>query len=89
MSVSEAQLQNIADLILNNKEAIEEIRNRYRLRMFDRFRTASPAQREIINAIMDNEQAFWEEMYALLSSTGAVNEGDDKDQDTEEVIYAK
>jgi hypothetical protein len=84
MSVSETQLQNIAGLILNNDEAVEEIRNRYRLRMFDRFRTATPAQREIINAMMDNEQAFWEEFYSLLASIGTVNE-EDGDQDTETI----
>ena len=95
MSVSQAQLANLAQLILNNEEAVEEVRNRYRLRMFDRFRQASPAQREIINAIMDNEQAFWEEFRSLLVSEDVVNEEEEVDDrkiieiDGQQVVKAR
>ena len=73
MSVTPAQLEAYAAAVLNNP-AMEEVRNRVKLSLFDRFRTANHAEREIINAIMDNETLFYDELKNILDGAEVVNE---------------
>lgn len=74
MSLSDRQLQAFANVLLQDEEAVAAVRERVQLRLFDKFRKASPAEREIINAIMDNESLFWTELKIILGEGEVVND---------------
>ena len=74
MSLSPAALESFAASILNNEEALLEVRDRFQMKMLQKFRMAPPAEREQINAIMDNEKMFFDELKAILGAAEVVND---------------
>ena len=80
MSVSEAQLESLAAFVINH-EALPVLRERVQKVLFDRFRTASPEQREVINAIMDNETLFFDELKKVLNSMAGQDDVNDEVED--------
>lgn len=86
MSVSNQRLIEIGKYLFADPEAIEEIRTRFQLRMLKRFRGADKQKRRMINAIMDNEQAFWEEMKIILGQEEQTNiEGEEDDAQIDKI----
>ena len=68
------RLVNWAKTLIEDTECIEEVRNRFQLKMLDRFRAAPHDVRDEINHIMDNEQAFFEELQAICDEIINVND---------------
>lgn len=71
--VTDTRLQNWASALMENEECLAEVRDRFQLRMLDRFRGAPAAEREEINHIMDNEQAFFEELQSICDEIRNIN----------------
>ena len=67
MSISPAQMEHFAKFVMTH-EALPVFRERVQKTLFNRFRTANPEQREVINAIMDNETLFFKELTNVLNS---------------------
>ncbi len=72
--VTNARLQNWAATLMGDDECLQEVRDRFQLKMLDLFRAADAAKREEINHIMDNEKLFFEELAAICDEVGTVNE---------------
>jgi hypothetical protein len=66
MSVSQAQLDHFAKFVMTH-EAMPIFRERVQKGLFDRFRTATAPEREVINAIMDNETLFFDEVKKVMT----------------------
>ena len=62
-------------------EALPLVRERVQKTLFDRFRTSSPEQREVINAIMDNETLFFDELKSVLKSMAGQENVNDEVED--------
>jgi hypothetical protein len=75
--VNNTRLQNWAKALLDDEACVQEVRDRFQLKMLDRFRTSNKEVRDEINHIMDNEQAFFEELNAICDEIGEVNEVED------------
>lgn len=67
--MSTETMADFSRLVLDHP-AKEQVRTRVQLRLFERFRKASPEERDVINAIMDNEQLFWREIEAVVAEHG-------------------
>lgn len=78
MSTSPTQLKAFAELVLSH-DALLTVRERVQKRLFDRFRRATPAEREVINAIMDNENLFHEELKIVLNEFAAIEAVNDEE----------
>ena len=76
MSVSPAQLEHFAKFVMTH-EALPVFRERIQKGLFDRFRTANHAEREVINAIMDNESLFFNELKSVLNSMASKEDVND------------
>jgi len=72
-SISNERLLDYANSIINN-EAFEEVIMRVHDRMLGRFRTATAEQREQINAVMDADQAFFEELKKIQAELTDLDE---------------
>ena len=68
MSTSPERLADFATIVLGHPAAAG-VRERVQRRLFEKFRTATPVERDVINAIMDNESLFWRELEALKAET--------------------
>ena len=78
MSLSPAQLENYANSVLND-DAMQEVRDRVQLSLFKKFRVSNPEEREVINAIMDNENLFYDELRKILGAAEITNETESDD----------
>jgi len=67
VSTSPAQLEHFAKFVMTH-EALPVLRERVQKELFNRFRTASPVERDVINAIIDNESLFFNELTKVLNS---------------------
>jgi hypothetical protein len=76
--MSERQLTELARIILEHPE-IDNLRERIHHRMFNKFRTASPDEREVINYIMDNEKLFFGELKAIAAMNENIGDSDGQD----------
>lgn len=83
--VSDAQLQTWAQNLMADGECLQEVRDRFQMRMLAKFRKANPAEREMINAIMDNEVMFFDELKAIVAAAETVNEEPDDDSKDAEI----
>ena len=63
--VNQTRLENWASSLINDTDCMNEVRDRFQLRMLERFRSAEKDKRDEINYIMDNEAAFFEELQAI------------------------
>jgi len=84
MSVSKNQLQDFAKYVMEH-DALNEFRERVKMRCFEQFRSATPAMREELNAIMDAEQMFFEEINKVFNELL----GDIPVNDNEDTQHAK
>jgi hypothetical protein len=75
--VGNTRLQNWAKALIEDEVCMQEVRNRFQLRMLSRFRASTHEVRDEINHIMDNEQAFFEELTAICDEILDVNDGAD------------
>ena len=83
VSITPAQLQDYARVVLNH-DAMEEVRERVQKKLFDKFRVARPEEREVINAIMDNESLFFTELRTVLGEAEKAN-SDDNDEVVDDI----
>ena len=83
--VSDAQLQTWAKNLMADQECLQEVRDRFQMRMLAKFRKAAPAERELINAIMDNEVLFFDELKAIVAKAETVNDDPDEDSKGAEI----
>lgn len=81
MSGRQAQVEQLATLIMESP-ALPELRERVQRGLFDRFRGATHDEREIINAIMDNEALFFKELTLIYNK--AIEEKDVNDEEEKE-----
>ena len=82
MSVSPAQMEQFAKTILEH-DAVEAVRERIRMRLFNRFCTATPEEREVVNDLMAAENLFFAELKTILGEAdarGSVNDDEDEDK---------
>ena len=77
--LSKTRLQTWAKTLLDDEECLNEVRDRFQLRMLDIFRAANREKRDEINSIMDNEKLFFEELHAIVAEIGEVNVVDESD----------
>ena len=64
-SSKQAQIESLAAVIMGH-EGLEGLREQVQKKLFDCFRTSNPEEREVINAIMDNEALFFKEVDQIL-----------------------
>lgn len=72
--ISDARLQAWAGTLIGDEEALQAVKDRFHMRMLERFRSANAEQRDIINAIMDNSDAFFEELQAIVDDIEDIND---------------
>jgi hypothetical protein len=72
------QLQNWCKTLVDDEACMEEVRRRFQLRMLEKFRMADKEKREAINAIMDNEVMFFDELKMIAAEVGDINAGDEE-----------
>lgn len=77
--VSQTRLENWASSLINDEACLQEVRDRFQLKMLDRFRSSPAAMREEINHIMDNEAAFFEELQAICDEIRPVNQSEEEE----------
>ena len=80
MSTTPAQLENFAKTLLEH-DALDAVRERVRMRLFNRFCSGNPAEREVINDIMAAENLFFTELKTILGEAdaeGSVNDDNDE-----------
>lgn len=66
MSTSVDAKLDLAKTLLNHS-ALPAVREDVQRRLFNKFRTATPSEREVINYILDNEALFFKELSALVA----------------------
>ena len=81
MSTSNESMIDLANTIMNHP-ALEATRERVARRLFDKFRTSNPEERDLINTIMDNEHLFFNEIASIAS---AAKPDDPKDKEIEPI----
>ncbi|RKZ99723.1 MAG: hypothetical protein DRQ42_07140 [Gammaproteobacteria bacterium] len=81
MSTSKTQLLNLAKTVINHA-ALEAVLERVDKRHLSRFRTATPQVREEINACMDADIAFLQELKMIIAESETL-------PDDEEIIPVK
>ena len=69
MRVDKQTFDNWASQLVGMEACMEELKFRFQLRMLEKFRSASPEEREQINAIMDNYDLFMEELLIVAGNT--------------------
>ena len=82
MSVSPAQMEQFAKLMLEH-DAVEAVRERIRMRLFDRFCRSNAEEREVVNDLMAAENLFFTELKTILGEAdakGSVNDDEDEDK---------
>ena len=83
MSTTKAQLESFAKQLLEH-DALEAVRERVRMRLFNRFCTSNAEEREIVNDLMAAENLFFSELKSILGEAdaeGSVNDdGEDEDK---------
>ena len=79
MSASPEAQVDLANQILNH-HALETVRDRIQLNLFNRFRRGTEAERKIIADIMDAEGLFFKELQVI--SDDAAQLADEENQDT-------
>ena len=79
--VSQTRLANWASALIDDEECMQEVRDRFQLKMLDRFRAANKDVRDEINYIMDNEQAFFEELQSICDDIRNVNQPEEDAQE--------
>ena len=62
---------------MDDEACVQEVRDRFQLKMLDRFRASTKEVRDEINHIMDNEQAFFEELAAICDEIREVNQSEE------------
>ena len=62
--MSKKQQEDFAKMVVDHPE-FKEVMTRVDMRLFNKFRTATPQEREIINAIMDSGLMFVRELRAI------------------------
>ena len=80
MSVSPAQIEQFAKIILEH-DAVEAVRERVRMRLFNRFCAATPEEREVVNDLMAAEKLFFTELKTILGEAdakGSVNDDEEE-----------
>jgi len=75
--MSKTQQVELAKMIVSHP-AFEEMQETIHMKLFKRFRTASPAEREVINAIMDNATLFYTEVQSLVDLTKELGDKEDE-----------
>jgi len=66
MSVSKQRLDEFAKFVINH-EALPEIRERMKRRLFDEFITATDDKRKVIGDILNAEALFFSEIQRVLN----------------------
>lgn len=76
--VNKTRLQVWAKTLIEDTECLNEVRDRFQLRLLEMFRGADKDKRDEINHIMDNEQMFFEELQAICDEImDSINEPED------------
>jgi hypothetical protein len=73
MSASLQSKRDFAKMVLNHP-AFEDIREDVEFKIFQRFRSATVAEREILNCILDNGSLFFKELKALVAQEQDIQE---------------
>ena len=73
MSTSSTQLLDFANFVTNN-EAYAKVVERVQQRLFTQFRAATPAMREQINAIMDADSYFYQELEVIIAENAKLTD---------------
>ena len=81
MSISNNQLLNLAE-ILDSHEAVPEVRDRMKKRLFERFLSSTLEERKIISDIMDAEKLFFAELQNIIAELKELTPINDTPEDT-------
>lgn len=73
----EKQKVDFANMVLNHP-ALDAVREEVQFKLFNKFRTASPDEREQINHIMDNEALFFNQLEAIRDDARMISETDNE-----------
>lgn len=81
MSTTNTQMQHLAE-ILTTHDAIDDVRQMVKERLFNRFLEATMEERQIISDILDAEKLFFSELEGVLEDIkGAEPVNDEKTED--------